>query len=83
MARGGVGWRLLNGVLPYVLRLDHLAMTPLIEARPHVADWYARVQALPAYEGGVSKWLSRPVVEMFRSNGEAVWPEVEPLTRRG
>ena len=71
------------GVLPYVLRLDHLAMTPLIEARPQVAGWYARVQALPAYEGGVSKWLSPQVVEMFRSNGEAVWPEVEPLTRRG
>ena len=46
------------GVLPYVLRLDHLAMTPLIEARPQVAGWYARVQALPAYEGGVSRWLS-------------------------
>ena len=48
------------GVLPYVLRLDHLAMTPLIEARPRVAGWYARIQALPAYEGGVSKWLSPP-----------------------
>ena len=69
------------GVLPYVLRLDHVAMTPVIEARPRVADWYARVQALPAYETAVSSWLPAPVVEMFRNNGEAVWADVEPLTR--
>ena len=71
------------GVLPYVLRVDHLAMTPVIEARPLVADWYTRVGALPAYATAVSNWLPQPVVEMFRSNGEAVWAEIEPLTRRG
>lgn len=36
------------GVLPYVLRLDALAMTPLIEARPKAADLFARVQGLAA-----------------------------------
>ena len=68
------------GLLPYVLRLDHVAMTPLIEARPNLADWYARVQALPAYEPAVAKWLAPPIVEMFRNNGAAVWADVEPLT---
>ncbi len=69
------------GVLPYVLRLDHLAMTPVIEARPRLSDWYRRVQALPAYETGVASWLAAPVVEMLRNNGQAVWADVEPLTR--
>jgi glutathione S-transferase len=68
-------------VLPYVLRLDHLAMTSTIEARPKLADWYARLQALPAYETAVAKWLPPPIVDMFRANGEAVWADVEPLTR--
>ena len=71
------------GVLPYVLRLDHVAITPAIEARPKVAAWYRRAQELPAYRTAVEGWLAPPVVEMFRKNGEAVWADVEPLTRRG
>ena len=69
-------------LLPYVLRLDNLFMTPLVEARPRLNDWYARVQALPAYATGVEDWLPLPFVNLMRSNGEAVWGEVEPLTRQ-
>lgn len=68
-------------LLPYVLRLDHLAITPAIEARPQVAAWYTQVQALPAYETAVAKWLPGPILSVFRGNGEAVWADVEPLTR--
>ncbi len=72
------------GVLPYVLRLDHLGMESLLapEARPGVADWYARVRALPSYEAAVTRWLPEPAIALFRSNGAAVWPVVEPMTRR-
>jgi len=66
--------------LPYVLRVDHLAMTPMIDDRPVVADWYARVRARPSFETAVTAQLPQPVIDLFRKNGEAVWPEVEPLT---
>lgn len=66
-------------MLPYILRLDALAMTPLIEARTNAADWLARVRALPAYTSAVSNWLPEPLVAMFRANGEAVWDEVRAL----
>jgi glutathione S-transferase len=69
-------------VLPYVLRLDHLSMTSVIDARPTLADWYARVQERDSYERAVRAWAPTPVVDMFRKNGEAVWPKVEPLTHR-
>ncbi len=71
--------------LPYVLRLDHLAMTPLFSgaARPRVADWLARVQARPSYETAVAKWAPAPILSLFRTQGESVWKDVEPLTRRG
>ena len=68
-------------VLPYVLRLDNLFMTAVIEARPNLLDWYGRVQELPAYSTAVGDWLAPPFVNMMRTNGEAVWDEVEPLTR--
>jgi glutathione S-transferase len=66
--------------LPYVMRLDHLAMTPLIDARPKVADWYARVQARPSFEVAISALLPQFVIDMFRNNGAAVWGDVEALT---
>ena len=64
-------------VLPYVLRLDHLAMTPFIEQRPALAAWYQRVQGLPAFETAVASWLAPPLLQMFRANGEAVWDRVQ------
>jgi glutathione S-transferase len=71
-------------LLPYVLRLEHLAMDPLIEsaARPRVADWLARVKALPSYATAVDAWAVPAAVEMMRTQGKAAWPEIEPLTKR-
>jgi len=70
--------------LPYVLRLEHLAMTPLLSgaARPRVADWLARVKARPSFETAVAAWAPAPILNLFRTQGEAVWAEIEPLTRR-
>jgi glutathione S-transferase len=71
--------------LPYVLRLDHLAMTPLLsnDARPALADWYQRVRARPSFEVAVSKWAPEPAVEFLRMAGGAVWPQVEAVANRG
>ncbi len=71
-------------LLPYVLRLEHLGMDPLLDskARPRVADWLSRVKALPSYATAVEAWAVPAAVEMMRSNGKEVWPEVEPLTKR-
>ncbi|MBM4247618.1 MAG: glutathione S-transferase family protein [Deltaproteobacteria bacterium] len=67
--------------LPYVLRLEHLAMTPLLEAsaRPRVADWLARVKARPSYATAVGAWLPAPLVDLFQKHGAAVWGEVEQV----
>jgi glutathione S-transferase len=72
------------GVLPYVLRLDHLAMTPLLAGtvRPSLADWYQRVQARPSFETAVSQWVPDFALEFLRTSGEAAWPEVESLAAR-
>jgi glutathione S-transferase len=72
-------------LLPYVLRLEHLAMDPLLDraARPRLADWLARVKARPSYATAVEAWAAPAAVEMMRSNGKQAWPEVEALARRG
>jgi glutathione S-transferase len=70
--------------LPYVLRLEHLAMTPLLTeaARPRVADWLARVKARPSFGVAVAAWAPAPILRLFRTQGEAVWKDVEALTER-
>ena len=65
--------------LPYVLRMTHLAMDPILAPRARVVDWLSRVQARAAYPKAVSDWLSGPILEMFRTNGEAVLADVEQV----
>jgi glutathione S-transferase len=68
-------------ILPYVLRLDHLAMTPLLASsvRPGLSDWYERARARPSFATAVARWAPELAVEVLRSNGEAVWPQVAAL----
>lgn len=78
----GEGFGLADAtVLPYVRRLEDLAMQPLLAAnvRPHVASWAARVAARPSYATAVEAWLPGPAVEMLRANGKAVWADVAPI----
>ncbi len=81
----GPGFGLADAsLLPYVLRLEHLGLDPLLapSARPRVADWLARVKALPCYARAVEAWVVPAAVEMMRAGGAEAWPEVEALARR-
>jgi glutathione S-transferase len=71
-------------VLPYVLRLDHLAMAPLLSGavRPSLADWYRRVRSRPSFETAVAKWTPDFAVQFLWTSGEAVWPQVETMVAR-
>ncbi len=63
-------------LLPYVLRVDHLSLTGLLEGRSNLLAWYERVQARPAYQTAVADFLPEPAVAAFRSAGKAVADEV-------
>lgn len=69
------------GTLPYVLRVDQLAMSPMIESRPRLADWLTRATERPSYENAISNWVPEIAIELFKNQGQEVWAEVEPLTR--
>ncbi len=76
----GSDWSLADAsLLPYVLRLDHLAMTPLIEARGRVAAWYDRMRARGSYAVAVEAFVPAPLVANFKAQGEAVWKDVEAI----
>lgn len=62
--------------LPYVLRVDHLSLTGLLEGRANLVAWYERVQARPSFETAVAGFLPEPAVAAFRKAGQAVADEV-------
>lgn len=68
-------------MLPYVLRVEALAMDPLISApaRPRVADWLARWRARPSFPVAIDAWQPPAAVELLRRNGAEVWPDVERI----
>ena len=70
-----------TSTLPYVLRLDHLAMTPLIQARPNVADWQARMAERPSYGPAIADHLLPPLVAQLKANGAEVWPDIAALIK--
>ncbi len=67
--------------LPYVLRLEHMALGSLFMdgRRPRVDAWLERLKALPAYGPAVGHLLPEPIVAMFRRNAEEVQGRLEEL----
>ena len=70
-------------LLPYVLRVDHLALNSLLEDRPALTGWYRRMQDRPSYQPAVAAFLPEAAVAGFRRAGEAVAEEVQRLTAAG
>lgn len=56
-------------LLPYVIRLDHLAFNDAIVSRPFLSAWYERLQQRPSFEVAVVDWLSESAVNAFRAAG--------------
>ena len=79
---GGENFSLADAcALPYVLRLEHLAMGSQFapERRPRVAQWFAEIQGLESYEAMISSQLLAPIVAMLQKNGEDVRSELDAL----
>ena len=68
-------------LLPYVLRVEHLGMDPLLDGtvRPALRGWLDRVKARPSFVPAVEAWAPPALVEMMRTNGKEEWSEIEAL----
>lgn len=69
-------------IAPYVLRLDRLGMAGLWGQRPRVADWYARLQARPAWAKAIVAFPSAGKGDYdddLKSKGVDLWPKAKAL----
>lgn len=69
-------------LIPYVLRLDHLAQKALIERRfPRIARWYEAVQARPSWKTAISDWMSERAIAKFTAGGLEVREQVAAMAQ--
>lgn len=66
-------------LVPYVLRVDHLALDGLLHSRPGLSAWYARAQERPAYDVAIRSVLPEAVIAGFRAAGAAASDEVRAV----
>jgi glutathione S-transferase len=66
---------------PYLARLDHLNILGMTEGRPHVIDWYKRIQARPSYADAIVKWENQGYLDLMRPRGDESWPKVQEIVR--
>ncbi len=66
-------------VVPFLTRISHLGMGPLIDARPRAKAWLETIQARPAFKRAVTDVIPAAVIETFRVNGAAAWPTLSAL----
>lgn len=66
-------------VTPYVTRVDHLQLGPMIAARKNLAGWYARVQARPSYKTGMVDWFNADFLSLMKDKGSEARGRVESV----
>jgi glutathione S-transferase len=84
------GWLAGNGYsladisyAPYVARLEHLKLTPLIEERSALADWFRRINARESYQTGVIDWVPDHERELMAAKGAEAWPRIDEIRAAG
>ena len=69
------------GLVPYVLRLDHLGYSNLWQngRRPSLTAWYERLHARSAYDTAVRAWEVPKAVEAIGAAGSAAHSRVDEI----
>ena len=62
---------------PYVNRLATLKLERMWDARPHIADWYARITARPNYITAIHGYNDAAYLALLAEEGAKHWPAVE------
>jgi glutathione S-transferase len=65
--------------IPYLVRMDHLSMGPLIEELAHVSRWYAAARARPSFDTAITALAPPGILELSKKAGDAAWPRVQKI----
>ena len=73
------------GVLPYVMRLDHLGLAGLWQEgrRPRLGDWYVRMKERESFRIALEPYLQERVLAALHASGDAVMETMAAVTGLG
>jgi glutathione S-transferase len=66
---------------PYVVRLDHLDILPMLDSTPRVADWYERLKARPSFKKAILDWENDDYLTLMRGRGREDWPKIQSIVQ--
>ena len=76
----GASYSLADAALtPTLTRFDHLQFLGVLDNRPRLAAWYARVVNRPSYVAAITEWLSESDIPLMEEKGLAAWPRIAQL----
>lgn len=67
------------GLIPYLLRLEHLGLAGMWSEQASVTAWYENVRQRPSYQSAVTEWLVAPAVAGMNEAGKSAWPRVREI----
>jgi hypothetical protein len=67
---------------PYLARLEHLSILPIVGDRQRVADWYRRCKARPSSHEAIVKWENPDYLRLMRRRGTEAWPQIQAIIER-
>ena len=59
------------GLTPYLVRLEHLALTALWQDRRCLARWYDRAKTRESFAAAITHWIKPEELDLMRDQGEA------------
>lgn len=68
-----------TAALPYVLRLEHLSMMPLVEQHRAVAAWYDKARQRPSYSKAIGSWMTDDLIAKMSGDSAQSWDAVSRL----
>jgi glutathione S-transferase len=68
-------------VIPYILRLELLKLSPMWDRYPAVADWWARMRIRPSVKAAIFERMSETDWAPFRNLAPDPWPKVAALLK--
>lgn len=78
----GAGYSLADVALtPTLTRFDHLQFLGVLDHRPRLADWYARVVDRPSYDAAITDWLSESDIPLMKEKGSTAWSKIAMLVK--
>src|SRR5260370_31140981 len=66
-------------VIPYILRLELLKLTGMLDHYPRIGDWWARMRDRPSVKAELVGRMSETDWAPFRNLAPDPWPKVQSL----